>query len=105
MSPIPTPRWVTPVTAYGAYGVDLFFILSGWLIGGLYWRERASFGDVRIFQFWIRRWMRTIPPYLAALLMSWFAVKYVRNEPFDYGYLVFIQNYYEVIPFFLVDRI
>ena len=82
---------------------SIFFILSGWLIGGLYWRERASFGDVRIFQFWIRRWMRTIPPYVAALLMSWFAVKYVRNEPFDYGYLVFIQNYYEVIPFFLVS--
>ena len=102
MSPTPMP-WLTPITAYGAYGVDLFFVLSGWLIGGLYWRERASFGHVLIVRFWVRRWMRTIPPYLAALSISWLAVRHVRDEPFDFGYLIFIQNYYTELPFFLVS--
>ena len=102
MSPTPMP-WLTPITSYGQYGVDLFFVLSGWLIGGLYWRERSLFGDVLIVNFWIRRWIRTIPPYLAALLISWLAVHYVRNEPLDYGYLIFIQNYYKELPFFLVS--
>lgn len=47
--------------------------------------------------------MRTIPPYLAALLASWLAVYSARHEPFDIGYLFFVQNYYRRIPFFLVS--
>src|SRR5262245_45267788 len=68
------------VTNYGEYGVDLFFVLSGWLVGGLYWRERASFVSVNIVGFWIRRWLRTLPPYFVALLLSWLAVRIMRNE-------------------------
>jgi len=92
-----------PVTNYGEYGVDLFFVLSGWLVGGLYWRERLSFGNVHIFGFWIRRWMRTLPPYFIALFVSWLAVYAVRRQPFDYGYLFFVQNYYTHVPFFSVS--
>lgn len=102
MFPAPIP-WLTPITNYGQYGVDLFFVLSGWLIGGLYWRERYLFGELHIVHFWIRRWMRTVPPYVAALSISWFAVRYMRREPFDYGYLFFMQNYYEALPFFVVS--
>jgi peptidoglycan/LPS O-acetylase OafA/YrhL len=58
---------------------------------------------VLIGRFWLRRWVRTIPPYLVALLFSYLAVYVARHEPFDYGYLVFLQNYYERIPFFLVS--
>jgi peptidoglycan/LPS O-acetylase OafA/YrhL len=87
----------------GEYGVDLFFVLSGWLIGSLYWKESARFGNVDLPRFWARRWMRTIPPYLMALLLAWLAVRVERHEPFNWGYLVFIQNYYKTIPYFLVS--
>src|SRR5476651_2724666 len=102
MSPITSP-WIRQATSYGQYGVDLFFVLSGWLIGGLYWRERQAFGNVSIAKFLIRRWMRTIPPYLIALLLSYLAIFIARHEEFDYGYLVFAQNYYQRMPFFLVS--
>lgn len=102
MSPVPQP-WLMAVTQYGHHGVDLFFVLSGWLVGGLYWREHRTFGNVAIATFWLRRWMRTIPPYLAALVLSWLAVRVARGERFDPGYLIFAQNYYERIPFFLVS--
>jgi peptidoglycan/LPS O-acetylase OafA/YrhL len=102
MSPVSLPG-LARITWYGQYGVDLFFVLSGWLIGGLYWREMKAFGGVRILRFWVRRWMRTVPPYFAALVLSWLAVWSARGEAFDWGYLAFLQNYYDRIPFFLVS--
>lgn len=102
MSPIAS-EWLRRAVNYGQYGVDLFFVLSGWLIGGLYWRERARFGDVKIGRFWLRRWARTIPPYLAALALSYAAVLVSRGERFDVAYLLFLQNYHQRIPYFLVS--
>lgn len=102
MCPIPLPH-LTEIAHAGQYGVDLFFVLSGWLIGGLYWSERTRFGNVELGRFWARRWLRTIPPYLVALAISWLAVFLQRGEPFDLGYCIFIQNYYERLPFFLVS--
>jgi peptidoglycan/LPS O-acetylase OafA/YrhL len=90
-------------TKYGQYGVDLFFVLSGWLIGGLYWREYLKFGDVHVGRFWMRRWFRTLPPYYVALLISWVAVYTQRGTPWDSGYLFFIQNFYYQIPYFSVS--
>lgn len=100
--PVPHP-WLSSVTTMGQYGVDLFFVLSGWLIGGLWWRERLVFGNVQIFRFWGRRSLRTVPPYLAALIISWLGVRASRGEPFNWGYLLFLQNYYYKIPYFLVS--
>jgi peptidoglycan/LPS O-acetylase OafA/YrhL len=93
----------TLFTRYGEYGVDLFFVLSGWLIGNLLWRERALFGNVEIGRFLSRRALRTIPSYFAALAISYLGVLFARSEPFDWGYLIFCQNYYERIPYFLVS--
>lgn len=87
----------------GSYGVDLFFVLSGWLIGGLYWRERMEFGNVQVFRFWSRRWLRTLPPYFIILLIAYLSVYFYRDEKFDLRYLFFLQNYREQMPFFLVS--
>ena len=102
MSPEPLPK-VMSTAKIGKYGVDLFFVLSGWLIGGLYWREEVASGRVKIWNFWLRRWLRTIPPYLVALILAWIAVYLQRKEVFDWRYLIFAQNYFEKIPFFLVS--
>jgi peptidoglycan/LPS O-acetylase OafA/YrhL len=102
MSPITTPA-IARFAFYGQHGVDLFFVLSGWLIGRLYWNECEHFGRVELFRFWARRWLRTIPPYLVALAIAWSAVYFARREPFDLGYLLFLQNYYTEIPFFSVS--
>lgn len=87
----------------GKYGVTLFFVLSGWLIGGIYWREQAKTGNVRVGNFWIRRWLRTAPPYVFGMLLGYAAVYFARSEHFDLRYLAFLQNYEQEVPFYLVS--
>jgi len=94
---------VTAITRFGEYGVDLFFVLSGWLIGGLFWKEHTRFGNVQIPRFILRRLIRTIPPYLAALALSYAAVRIARGDPFDWHYLFLLQNYDTTIPYFIVS--
>ncbi len=91
------------VAEYGRLGVDVFFVLSGWLIGGLYWRELRRFGNVELRSFLPRRWIRTLPPYFVALLIAWTAAWVSRKQPFVPSYLIFIQNYFTVMPFFQVS--
>ena len=67
--PFPRP-WLVAATAFGERGVDLFFVLSGWLIGGLLWREWQRFGSVEVGRFLLRRMLRTVPPYLVVLALS-----------------------------------
>lgn len=54
-------------------GVDLFFALSGFLIGGILlkqFRKEPVFGRKELVNFWMRRWLRTLPAYLIILLVN-----------------------------------
>lgn len=99
----PGAGWVRTFFPVGAFGVDLFFALSGYLIGGIYWREHFKHGHVRPIRFVLRRAARTMPPYFVALSIAYAGVYFSRGEPFDAGYLFFTQNYQDPMPFFLVS--
>lgn len=96
---------IVRVTELGGYGVDLFFVLSGWLVGGLYWKEHARSGSVDVKRFVLRRILRTVPCYLVALALAWAAVRVAdpQRAAFDWRYLFFLQNYASTMPYFLVS--
>lgn len=53
---------MTPGFVVGGYvGVDLFFVISGFLITSLLLREHAKTGRVRLVEFWQRRARRLLP--------------------------------------------
>ncbi len=58
----------------GFVGVDIFFVISGYLITGQLWREVAKTGKIRFGLFWARRARRLLPASLlviaATLLLS-----------------------------------
>ncbi len=51
----------------GFWGVELFFILSGFLIGKIIRELVVLDSNHWIIFFWIRRWFRTIPCYFLFL--------------------------------------
>jgi peptidoglycan/LPS O-acetylase OafA/YrhL len=53
-------------------GVDLFMLISGWLLGGQLLRD-ASRGRFDPRRFYVKRWLRTLPPYYAMLVILYFA--------------------------------
>lgn len=60
----------TGVLRGGFLGVDLFFVLSGYLITGILLRELASTGSVSLKQFWTRRARRLVPAVIVLVLAA-----------------------------------
>ncbi len=72
----------------GKFGVELFFVLSGFLIGAILIRaceKELSFRS--LWRFWTRRWLRTLPAYFGVLLFVWAAFGEV-----DILYFLFLQD-------------
>ncbi len=59
-------------TVYGGYGVNFFFVLSGFLITYLLVKEKAASGRIAIRRFYIKRVLRIWPVYFANLLFAAF---------------------------------
>ncbi|GLJ79542.1 acyltransferase family protein [Microbacterium imperiale] len=54
----------------GYIGVDVFFVLSGFLITSLLLRESARHGRIRLRRFWARRARRLLPALVAVVTVS-----------------------------------
>lgn len=92
----------------GYAGVDVFFVISGFLIGGIIFRERAD-GTFSYWKFYARRARRILPALytviLFSMLASWFTM--MPNTLRYFGgaamsTLLFISNiwFFEVIDYF-----
>lgn len=58
----------------GYVGVDVFFVISGFLITGHLVREREGTGRLRLARFWARRAARLLPAALLVLAVTTAAV-------------------------------
>jgi len=66
----------------GFLGVDLFFVLSGFLISGLLLREQQETGNIALREFWTRRARRLIPAVLTvvAAVQLWARTRAMPEE-------------------------
>lgn len=76
------------------YGVELFFVLSGFLIGGILLRQyqREGFSRASLLPFWIRRWFRTLPNYFLYLLVLDVYALHHGEKVLFLRHLFFCQN-------------
>lgn len=56
-------------------GVDVFFVISGFLITNILLRQIESLGRIRLSNFYVRRFLRLSPVYYFAILLFWLAMK------------------------------
>lgn len=89
-------------------GVSIFFVLSGFLIGGILLKmiAQSNFKRKDLLNFWIRRWFRTIPNYILILivLVTYYQLSFHNGfEKFSIEYLFFLQNFYKPHPAFFSE--
>jgi len=81
-----------PIFTRGYLGVDLFFVLSGFLITTLLLREYERNGTISLKEFYIRRTLRIFPVYYAFLLMLLIWYGLTDKDTFN--------TYLEVFPYY-----
>lgn len=81
----------------GWLGVDLFFVLSGFLVSGLLFKEYRQAGDVRVWRFLVRRGWKIYPSFWAMLAASILLWDFGVWDRFSWrtlmGEVLFLQNY------------
>lgn len=73
------PGWVDAIGRFGWTGVDLFFVLSGYLIGGQLLKQVARGEQIHLGEFYLSRFLRIIPAYLVVVAL-YFAIPVFRER-------------------------
>lgn len=65
----PQSSFVLTLARQGAIGVDIFFVISGFLITTLLVRELERHRTIQLKRFYVRRFLRIMPAYVSLLLV------------------------------------
>lgn len=93
---VQAPKLFNQLVGPGWSGVDIFFVLSGFLIGGLTFKEQCHHPWKSLKNFWVKRWFRTLPLYFLALF-AYVIIKpllgFAFNSELIWPYFFFLQNF------------
>lgn len=100
--PVFVAEWLVVAKGAGAYGVDVFFVLSAYLITELLLREQANRGSFSISAFYARRALRIWPLYFVFLAITVFVIpNIVPDESLGTVYIVsfalFVGNWVSAV--------
>jgi peptidoglycan/LPS O-acetylase OafA/YrhL len=91
----PHPAWTNAWGSFSWIGVDLFFVLSGYLIASQLFERIKNNHPVNLREFYIKRFFRIIPAYLTVVFF-YFAIpefKEHKGLPPLWKFLTFTQNF------------
>lgn len=88
------PQWLPDIAKFGWAGVDLFFVLSGFLISSQLFFQIKQGQNISLKQFFLKRFFRIIPVFLVSLGL-YFGFPFFREKeslPPLWKFLTFTQN-------------
>ena len=88
-------RHYSPAMGFGWCGVDLFFVISGFLISGLLFSDHKKTGTIHAKRFWIRRGFKIYPAFYTLIVFT-IVVFLLRAHTVPVailGDIFFLQNY------------
>ncbi|MBI4951622.1 MAG: acyltransferase [Myxococcales bacterium] len=89
-----TSPWMLPVWR-GDFAVDVFFVLSGFLIAGLLIDERAGTGRLRLPLFYVRRLVRLWPALVVAVGVE--VLVFDDNSSMVWANLLYVSNFVPIL--------
>lgn len=90
----PHPHWLESVAKFGWIGVDLFFVLSGFLISSQLFAKVVAGQEISITEFFVKRFFRIMPVFFVVLGL-YFSFPVLRENPSLaplWKFMTFTQN-------------
>ena len=77
-----------------AVGVDIFFLISGFLITYILLEEKKRTGKINILKFMARRSLRILPLYFLIIIIAPFLISWIgKTEPNYWPTILFVNNF------------
>lgn len=94
----PSTYWFGLLSHAGLVGVEIFFVLSGFLIGGILLRSAEAFGQRHgLLHFYTRRWFRTLPLFWLFVVLNILLERFLRDRSLDVSEVLahafFLRNF------------
>ncbi len=89
------PGWLSGISDFGWTGVDLFFVLSGYLIGTQLFKLIEEDQPISVSAFYLKRFFRIIPVYVVVLLLYLLIPAFSEKEGMAplWKFLTFSMNF------------
>ena len=89
------PDWLTDAAKFGWTGVDLFFVLSGFLISSQLFAQIQGGKNISLKEFLLKRFFRIIPAFWVVLIVYFCFPPFHEREGLApiWKYLTFTQNF------------
>lgn len=90
----PHPEWTESWGSFGWVGVDLFFVLSGFLIASQLFKGIRENNKVNLREFYLKRFFRIMPAYLTVVALYFTVPPFREKEGLAplWKFLTFTQN-------------
>ena len=85
----------------GFLGVDLFFVISGFLITSLLLAEQQHTGRIALIPFFVRRFHRLFPPFAVMVMVSTWLTPHLASEAYarliaDLPFAFYLSNWWQI---------